>query len=94
MPNIALSEARVKALKSRKSTYDIRDGKLRGFGVRLLGSIVRPVIVVDWADSALEHKQLILKTEVPVKGRAISIYGEVHPMRRYNSPKTHERLLQ
>ena len=34
MPNIALSEARVKALKSRKSTYDIRDRKLRGFGVQ------------------------------------------------------------
>ena len=38
MPNIALSEARVKALKSRKSTYDIRDGKLRGFGVRVMPS--------------------------------------------------------
>ena len=38
MPNIALSEARVKALKSRKSTYDIRDGKLRCFGVRVMPS--------------------------------------------------------
>ena len=38
MPNIALSEARVKALKSRKSTYDIRDGKPRGFGVRVMPS--------------------------------------------------------
>ena len=38
MPNIALSEARVKALKPRKSAYDIRDAKLRGFGVRVLSS--------------------------------------------------------
>ena len=38
MPNIALSEARVKALKPRGSTYDIRDGKLRGFGVRVMPS--------------------------------------------------------
>ena len=36
MPNIALSEARVKALQPRPSTYDIRDAKLRGFGVRVL----------------------------------------------------------
>ena len=38
MPNIALSEARVKALEPRGSTYDIRDGKLRGFGVRVMPS--------------------------------------------------------
>ena len=38
MPNIALSEARVKALQPRPSTYDIRDAKLKGFGVRVLPS--------------------------------------------------------
>ena len=43
----------------------------------VLGNVTRPVILVDWADSALEHKQLILKAAVPVKGRAISIYEEV-----------------
>ena len=38
MPNIALSEARVKAFMPRTSAYDIRDAKLRGFGVRVLPS--------------------------------------------------------
>ena len=38
MPNPALSAARVKALRPRKSAYDIRDGKLKGFGVRVLPS--------------------------------------------------------
>ena len=38
MPNIALSEARVKALRPRPSTCDIRDAKLKGFGVRVLRS--------------------------------------------------------
>ena len=31
-------DARVRALKRRKTTYDIRDGKLRGFGIRVLPS--------------------------------------------------------
>ena len=31
MPNIALSEARIKALRSRPCAYDIRDAKLKGF---------------------------------------------------------------
>ena len=38
MPRIALTDARIRALKKRKTTYDIRDGKLRGFGIRVLPS--------------------------------------------------------
>ena len=38
MPNIALSEARIKTLRSRPCAYDIRDAKLTGFGVRVLPS--------------------------------------------------------
>ena len=41
MPNIALSDARVKVLRPRRSAYDIRDAKLRGFGVRVLPSGAR-----------------------------------------------------
>ena len=38
MPNTALSDARVRTLQPRDSAYDIRDAKLRGFGVRVLPS--------------------------------------------------------
>ncbi|MCY4230980.1 MAG: hypothetical protein OXF26_08940 [Alphaproteobacteria bacterium] len=32
MPGIILTNARVRALKSRKTVHEVRDGKLRGFG--------------------------------------------------------------
>ena len=35
MPGTTLTEVRVKALKPRKSVREVRDGKLRGFGVRV-----------------------------------------------------------
>ena len=38
MRNILLSEARVKTLTPRKSAYDLRDSKLKGFGIRVLPS--------------------------------------------------------
>lgn len=38
MPNIALSETRVKALRPRRSACGVRDAKLGGFGVRVLPS--------------------------------------------------------
>ena len=45
MPTIALSEARVKALSPRPAAYDIRDAKLKGFGVRVLPSGARRFFV-------------------------------------------------
>ena len=38
MPNMSLSDARIKTLKPRRSAYEVRDGKLKGFGVRVLPS--------------------------------------------------------
>ena len=38
MPNLVLTDARVRAFPPRKSTYHVRDAKLRGFGVRVLPS--------------------------------------------------------
>ena len=38
MPRTILTDARVSALRPRKTARDIRDGKLRGFGVRVLPS--------------------------------------------------------
>ena len=38
MARTDLTDARVRALKPRKTAYDIRDGKLRGFGLRVLPS--------------------------------------------------------
>ena len=38
MPRTNLTDARVTAFKPRKSSYDVRDAKLKGFGVRVLPS--------------------------------------------------------
>ena len=38
MPTNRLTQRRVDALKARKKVYEIRDGELRGFGVRVLPS--------------------------------------------------------
>ena len=38
MPQVILTDARVKALRPRNAAWDVRDGKTRGFGVRVLPS--------------------------------------------------------
>ena len=83
----------VDRLLGNRHLHRERDGVYGALAKTVLGGVARPVILVDWADSALAHKQLILKAAVPVKGRAISIYEEVHPIRRYNNARTHRRFL-
>ena len=59
----------------------------------LLAATSRPVLLIDWADCGPGHRWLMLRAAVPLGGRAVPIYEEVHPLRRYNSPRTHRRFL-
>ena len=59
----------------------------------LLAATPRPVLLIDWADCGPGHRWLLLRAAVPLGGRAVPIYEEVHPLTRYNSPRTHRRFL-
>src|SRR5215207_3583172 len=61
---------------------------------RLLAATPRPIVLVDWADCTPGHDWLMLRAAVPLGGRAVPIYEEVHPLGRYNSPRTHRRFLE
>lgn len=65
----------------------------------LLAATPRPILLVDWADCGSgkgekKHRWVLLRAAVPLGGRAVPIYEEVHPLRRYNSPRTHRRFLE
>jgi len=65
----------------------------RAVAHRLLAATPRPVLLVDWADCGPGHRWLPLRAAVPLGGRAVPIYEEVHPLRRYNSPRTRRWFL-
>jgi hypothetical protein len=60
----------------------------------VLRNNVCPVVIVDWSDCEPGHEHLMLKAAVPVGGRALTVYEEVHPLSRYNAPGTHRRFLE
>jgi hypothetical protein len=62
--------------------------------LQVLGRMERPVIVVDWSDFEPGRHWAMLKAAVPVGGRAITIYEQVFPFKRYNSPGAHREFLQ
>lgn len=66
----------------------------RMIGRWLLSGTARLWIIVDWSDVKIGHHDLMQKAAVPVGGGAVTLYEEVHPLKRYNNPKTHRKFLE
>jgi Transposase DDE domain len=64
----------------------------QGIARRLVGDVQRPVIVMDW--TAVVEGFSALVAAVPVGGRALTIYEEVHPERQNNKPRVQARFLR
>jgi hypothetical protein len=61
---------------------------------QLIGSKQRPVILVDWSDMDECKRHFLLRASVPVEGRALTVYEEVHTVKTKEKPKTHQQFLQ
>jgi hypothetical protein len=61
---------------------------------QLIGSTQRPVLLVDWSDMDECKRHFLLRASVPVEGRALTVYEEVHTLRTKEKPKTHQWFLQ
>jgi hypothetical protein len=88
---------RVDRLLGNRHLHAERSLVYRAVAHWLLAATPRPVLLIDWADCGAgtkKHRWLLLRAAVPLGGRAVPIYEEVHPLRRYNSPRTHRRFLQ
>ena len=84
----------VDRLLGNEHLHGERHGIYRALCAKMLCGVARPVVIVDWADTAQDRQWLILRASVPIDGRAVTIYEEVHALRHYNSPRTHRRFLQ
>jgi Transposase DDE domain len=58
---------------------------------RLLRGCTRPVILVDWTQAAGQHVALV--AAVPIGGRALPIYLEVHPLKKLGNAAIEKRFL-
>jgi len=85
---------RVDRLLGNRHLRRERPGVDRAIARWLLAAAPRSILLVDWADGAEGERWLLRRAAVPLGGRAIPIYEEVHPLRRDNSPRTHRRFLR
>lgn len=60
----------------------------------ILGAQTQPVIVVDWSDLTADRRWQLLRAALPVGGRALTLYEEVHPLGRLTNPQVHRAFLR
>ena len=58
----------------------------------LVGSSQRPIIIVDWS-TIPNKKDNVLRAALVTSGRALTLYEEVHPEKKYANPKLHLHFL-
>jgi Transposase DDE domain len=58
---------------------------------RLLRGCTRPVVLVDWTQAGGQHVALV--AAVPIGGRALPIYVEVHPLKKLGNAAVEKRFL-
>ena len=61
---------------------------------RLIGNNKRPLILIDWSDYTYDRSQLLLRAAVPVGGRALTLYEEVHPLKAYGNARIQKDFLK
>jgi hypothetical protein len=53
----------------------------------------RPVILVDWSDLKTDQSLHVLRAAVPLGGRALTLYEQIHPQRRLGSAVAERSFL-
>jgi len=60
----------------------------------LVADVQRPVILVDWSDLTADRRWQLLRAALPVGGRALTLYEEVHPLRHFANRRVHGAFLR
>lgn len=60
----------------------------------LLRRCTQPIIIVDWSDLSADREQQLLRASIPVGGRSLTLYEEVHPLKHYANPQVHRYFME
>ena len=63
-------------------------------GKWIIGNQKQPVILVDWSDLRENRSFHLLRASLPVGGRALALYDEVHPGKKLGNGNIEKRFLK
>ncbi|MGH8370286.1 MAG: IS4 family transposase, partial [Gammaproteobacteria bacterium] len=69
---------RIDRLVGNRLLNSEREWFYRAMIQRLLSHCSQPVILVDWSDFSVDRQQQLLRASLPVGGRGVTLYEELH----------------
>lgn len=60
---------------------------------RVVGALTEPLIVVDWSDLTPNRRWQLLRAAIPIGGRCLTLYEEVHPLTHLGHPRVQRAFL-
>jgi hypothetical protein len=85
---------RADRLLSNRHLHADRVRVYTALGHQCLGSTLRPVLLVDWSDLDMSKTHFLLRAALPLRGRALTVYEEVHSATTKEKPQTHKAFLE
>ncbi|WP_165741818.1 IS4 family transposase [Candidatus Thiosymbion oneisti] len=59
-----------------------------------LACLAEPLVLIDWSDLKADQSLHLLRASLPVGGRSLTLYEEVHPQKQFGNRVVQPRLLQ
>jgi hypothetical protein len=60
----------------------------------LLAKVSAPLVLVDWSPLSSDQQWQVLRASIPVHGRALTLYEEVHPLKALANRRVHQAFLR
>ena len=60
----------------------------------LLQSLPMPLILVDWSPLTADQGQQLLRAALPTGGRSVTLYEEIHPVKKLGNRRIQQRFLR
>lgn len=85
---------RIDRLLSNPHLYRERHFIYRALTRQLLNSLPQTIIAIDWSPLCADQSWHLLRAAIPVGGRSLTLYEEVHPQSKLGNRKVQHRFLE
>jgi hypothetical protein len=84
---------RMDRLVSNNHLYHERHGIYEALTRKILAGIPEPIVTIDWSPLCADQSWQLLRAAIPVGGRSLTLYEEVHPQSKLGNRKIQHQFL-
>lgn len=88
---------KIKRMDRLAGNYHLNTERMEIYGAMtqwLLQSLPMPLILIDWSPLTTDQHQQLLRAALPTGGRSVTLYEEIHPVKKLGNRRIQQRFLR